>query len=298
MSPLIVLVVSVGLASATRATHAVSFGQCVHSCETKNECRTSLDNLSCESSCAAVCKCAAISRRMLNKPKHCAASMLEQHNKKLALFRMGHPIMKKVVLKDDEPKFEASVSLDDFWPHGHDAKQYDSEEDSMPRKPVMLNSRSQLSLLKKDAFPWSAERRSKGGHRHHHHRHHHSAALLDHKKNITKMEQNSTTVKKNSTKAEKNSTKAPVAPAALNATSVKKVSTNKTNASKVATSQEAKATTASTSSKASPTMPSKVTPTAKNVTSRNATEAAKVVAPSHLSKTAAAEKTKESGKKK
>merc|ERR1719235_344928 len=156
---------SLGLVAATRASHDADLSQCVHKCEAKNDCHGSLEALTCEESCAALCKCSAISRRMLNKPKHCMASMLEQHRKKLNLIRMKKATIKKVVLKDDddaspaqaaEQDFSSYVALEDYWPQGHRAE---------AQKPRMLNSRKQMSLLKSEAMPWSAARH---GHRHHH----------------------------------------------------------------------------------------------------------------------------------
>lgn len=176
MLQLAVLAASLGLVSATQATHSVSLAQCVRGCEAKNECHSSLESLSCEASCQAVCKCDRISHRMLNKPKHCMSDELEEHHKRLSLFRLGHPRMKKVVLKEDQTSsdFAAFVPLEDFWPHGHPSQ---PQEDS---KPVMLNSRAELSLLRKDAMPWSPEHRSLGSRsKHHHRRHHHNAALLE-----------------------------------------------------------------------------------------------------------------------
>jgi len=110
------------------------------------------------------------------------AAMLEEHQKRLSLFRMGKAHMKKVVLKDDDQAatdFAAYVPLADYWPHGqHDV------QDEEPSKPVMLNSRAQLSLLRKSAMPWSSEHR--GFHHRHHRRHSHSAALVEKSKNATK----------------------------------------------------------------------------------------------------------------
>merc|ERR1719160_1325028 len=98
--------------------------------------------------------------------------------------------MKKVVLKDDNDNsnFASYVPLEDFWPHGHpDGPQVES-------KPVMLNSRAQLSLLRKEAMPWSPEHRALGSRskHHHQHQHHHNAAFLEKSKNATKTEKPAT----------------------------------------------------------------------------------------------------------
>lgn len=306
MLPFAILALSLSLASATLATHAVSVAKCVRTCEAENACHTSLESLSCEASCQAVCKCAAISRRMLNKPKHCMTAMLEEHHKRLSLFRMGHPRMSKVVLKDDQAKsdsdFAAYVPLEDFWPHGHDEKSQESEEHS---KPVMLNSHAELSLLRRNAMPWSAEQRSrgKGGHRHHH-RHHHSTAFLEQNKNSTKTEKQSNVEKaaipsKGAaiTKVPANTTKSSKIQSFMKewpSTPILPVNTNTSNSSKVVA--EPKPEAAKEPSKANAT--SKVAAEAETARSSNATTPAKVVAASNSSKTAAGVKTKEPAKRK
>lgn len=171
MLRLAVVVASLGLATATRGSHVAELTQCVHKCEQKNECHASLDSYSCEVSCDALCKCAAISRRMLNKPKHCMASMLEKHQKTLSMLRMKKATIKKVVLQDDDAKpkpadndFSSYVPLEDFWPQGKRGE---------AQKPRMLNSRKEMSLLRDQSMPWSAAHRG-----HHKHHRHHAAALL------------------------------------------------------------------------------------------------------------------------
>lgn len=172
MLRLTVVVASLGLGAATREAHVAHLTQCVHRCEAKNECHASLDMLTCEESCEALCQCSAISRRMLNKPKHCMASMLEKHRKKLNLIRMKKATIKKVVLQDDddaapakaaEQDFSSYVALEDYWPKGHYAE--------AAAKPRMLNSRKEMSLIRSKPMPWSAAR-----HPHKHHRH--AAALI------------------------------------------------------------------------------------------------------------------------
>lgn len=115
---------------------------------------------------------------------------LEEHHKRLSLFRLNHPRMKKVVLKEDvtDSDFASYVPLEDFWPHGHANQPNDNS------KPVMLNSRAELSLLRKEAMPWSPEHRSLGSRskHHHQHQHHHNAAFLEKSKNATKTEKPAT----------------------------------------------------------------------------------------------------------
>jgi len=288
MLPLVVLVASLSLTSATRATHAVSLAQCVRGCEAKNECHTSLESLSCEASCQAVCKCASISRRVLNKPKHCMSSMLEEHHKRLALFRLGHPRMKKVVLNDDQakPDFASFVPLEDFWPHGH-TDQAEEEEESKPVR-KMLNSHAELSLLRKDAMPWSPEHRSLGSRsKHHHHHKHHNAALLSIHKNVTKTEMSANVTKQESAKqiAANASTSSKVVSVKTKVVAVKNGTTGNASAtSKVVTPTNAKLINATT--------PAKV------VTPANTTAPAKVAAPSNSSKATAPVKVAEPAKKK
>lgn len=252
MLQLVVLVVSLKSVSAADATHSSSMAHCVRGCEAKNECRSSLESLSCEAACQAVCKCARMSR-MLNKPKHCMSDALEEHQKRLSLFRMSHPRMTKVVLKDDQadPNFASYVPLEDFWPHGHPDE---AREDS---KPVMLNSPTQLSLLRRDAMPWSPEHRSLGSRSKHHHRRHHSAALLEKKKKATKIDKAATAGKdvETKTKVVANISTSLNATIAVNATSV--------NATKAG---------------------SKATAPGKSATATNVTKSAKVAAPLNSSK--------------
>lgn len=267
MLQLAVLAASLSSASAAHTAHSTSVAQCVRGCEAKNVCHGSLESLSCEASCQAVCKCARISRRMLNKPKHCMADALEEHQKRLSLFRMGHPRMKKIILQDDrsDSDFASYVPLEDFWPHGHpDA---DADESSLVNsKPVMLNSRSQLSLLRKEAMPWSPEHRSLGSRSKHHHKHrnHHSAVFLEKRKNATKVEK--TAAAKDDVAAKKS---------VANLTAIAVNATTRTNASKAGFKANA--------SKAGFNAPTAVKPvTSSGFT--NATKPAKVVALSKSTK--------------
>jgi len=97
------------------AAHDASITRCVSNCERQNGCRSSLDTYSCESACSVSCKCKAMSARMLNKPKHCHASMLaKEHMKRLSLRKTGARLS-KVVLQDTQPAFEAFVPVADTF---------------------------------------------------------------------------------------------------------------------------------------------------------------------------------------
>lgn len=281
MLQLAVLAASLSSALAAHATHSISVAQCVGGCEAKNECRSSLESLSCEASCHAVCKCEAISHRMLNKPKHCMSDVLKEHQKRLSLFRMGHPRMKKVVLKDDQADsdFASYVPLEDFWPHSHPDEPHDES------KPLMLNSPAQLSLLRKEALPWSPEHRSLGSRSKHHHRHH-NAALLEKKKKGTKTDKHAS-LKKTQTgeRFEKPAT------AAIIVEAKKKVVTNMTASSNVTFAKNATSVHASR-------VGSTANTSAKPLTTTNSTSLAKVAAQLNSTKFAAGEKASKSAKKK
>lgn len=226
------------------------------------------------------------------------SSMLEEHHKRLAMFQRSHPHIKKIVLNDDQPKFGSYVPLEDFWPHGHsDQTEDQTQDESKPRMLnsrvhlSMLNSRHQLSLINKESMPWSPEGRSlgtwsKAGHRHRHHR---GTTFLDKAANIAKPEK------------EANATRAHVASKEM---LMKKVISNTTNSSKVAT--EVRAAAAKVPSKvhatsSNATTLAKVVMEAKSANSSNAATPAKVAAPSNSSKVAALINTttdKEPGKKK
>jgi len=192
MLRLAVVTALLGLATATRGSGASQLTQCVHKCEQKNECHASLDTYSCEVSCEALCKCSAISHRMLNKPKHCLASMIEKHQKNLSMLRMKKATIKKVVLNDedakpaksDENQFSSYVPLEEFWPEG---------ERGEAQKPRMLNSHKEMALLRSKAAPWSA-----AAHHGHHRHHRHVTALVA--KNASTPAKNASTPAKNASK--------------------------------------------------------------------------------------------------
>lgn len=144
---------------AHQGAHESSLSKCVHQCEAFNACHSSLDAFSCEATCDTMCKCKAVTHRMLNKPKHCTASMLAKFQKKLSMLRKSKRLS-KVTLKDDddssEPKFDGYIPLEEY---------FGKDDQAEPAKPRMLNAKH-LSMLK-TAEPWS---RAAG--RHFTHRHH------------------------------------------------------------------------------------------------------------------------------
>lgn len=153
---------SLALSSAFEDSHAASLAACVTGCERKNECHTTLDPIPCEGSCKLLCECTRIARRVLNKPKHCMASMIAKHRKQLSLFRTGKVRVQKVLLKEtdaSEPSM-MDIHVEDAFPHGGDVPE-------VAEKPRMLNGK-RMSLLKsashEAAMPWSAAARPQAEH--------------------------------------------------------------------------------------------------------------------------------------
>lgn len=163
------------LADASAGAHVSSLTKCVHRCEEFNACHSSLDAFSCEASCNTVCKCQAQAHRMLNKPKHCTASMLAKEQKQLSLLRQKKRMSKVQLKDDDEPRFDSYVPLEEYW---------GKEDHAEPEKPRMLNSKH-LSMLKSSAEPWSRAAGRHGAHRHHKAR---KVAAMAQTKNTTKPE--------------------------------------------------------------------------------------------------------------
>lgn len=213
--------------------------KCVHHCEAANACHTSLESFACEASCQTVCECKARSRHMLNKPKHCTATMLAEQQKKLSLLRKSKSKLTKVQLKDepDEPHFDSYVALEDFWPGGKKADAEASES-----KPRMLNA---LAVSRSPAMPWS---RGAGRHGLKRHKKHKAASMAQVEKFLYGFDPSENATKaKNATEAKPATPKA--AAAKVEDTSKPQPAQKDQKAPKLTADKETKASNVATSAK-------------------------------------------------